>query len=104
MTNEFEPFTLPKKPLCEAQIERAVCEYAKSKGILVYKFSSPAHVSVPDRMFLRDGEVIFIEFKAPGNKATATQLREHDRLRNQEFEVHVIDDIENGKELIDEIF
>ena len=37
--------------MLEKDIEKAVCDYAKSKGVLTYKFSSPNHVGVPDRIF-----------------------------------------------------
>ena len=38
--------------LLEKQIERSVCDYAKSIGFLVYKFTSPERAAVPDRMFI----------------------------------------------------
>ena len=63
--------------MLEKEIEKKVCDYAKSKGCLVYKFVSPAHRGVPDRMFITPkGRVFFIEFKAPGKKPT--QLQEHE--------------------------
>ena len=61
----------------EKDIESVVCNYAKTKGCLVYKFASPAHRSVPDRMFIAPhGKVFFIEFKAPGKLPTVGQRRE----------------------------
>ena len=36
--------------MLEKQIEAKVCEYAKTKGVLVYKFTSPARAAVPDRL------------------------------------------------------
>ena len=100
MIDDFEPFTLPKKPQGESDIERAVCEYAKSTGVLHYKFSSPGHKSVPDRIFLYREIILFIEFKAPNKHATAAQLREHERIRGQGFQVEVVDNIEDGKRFI----
>lgn len=87
--------------MLEKQIEKKVCDYAKEKGILVYKFSSPGHAAVPDRMFIFAGQVMFIEFKRGGEKPTAPQEREHARIRNQDVKVFVIDDVEKGKKLID---
>lgn len=86
----------------EKDIERKVCEYAREQGFLVYKFSSPARAAVPDRLLLRDGETFFIEFKAPGAVPTPAQLREHSRLGREGFEVAVIDDVEVGKQVIDD--
>lgn len=87
----------------EREIERKVCEYAKEKGMLAYKFSSPAHAFIPDRIFIFQGYVFFIEFKRQGNRPTAPQVREHERLRKHGVSVHVIDNAEDGKHLIDTI-
>ena len=38
--------------MLEKQIESKVCDYAKSKGVLAYKFTSPARAAVPDRLFI----------------------------------------------------
>lgn len=89
----------------EATIEKAVCEYAKSKGWLVYKFTSPGHLGVPDRLFiLPGGKVIFIEFKAPGKEPTPAQDREIRRIQTQGCHVWVCSDIEKGKAIVDAYF
>ena len=86
----------------EKQIEAKVCDYAKERGMAVYKFTSPNRMAVPDRMFVRpDGVIFFIEFKRGGQKPTDAQDREHDRLRQQKINVFVIDDVEKGKWVID---
>jgi hypothetical protein len=88
--------------MLEKQIEAKVCEYAKSKGVLAYKFTSPARAAVPDRMFIApDGRVWFCEFKREGQKPTAAQDREHTRLRQQKVNVFVIDNVAEGKTMID---
>jgi len=88
--------------MLEKQIEKKVCEYASTKGMLVYKFTSPSRSSVPDRLFIaKHGRVFFCEFKAPGKKATAAQLREHYRLQRQGVQVFVIDNIADGKDMVD---
>ena len=46
--------------MLEKQIEAKVCDYAKTKNVLVYKFTSPARAAVPDRLFIRaDGRMWF---------------------------------------------
>jgi hypothetical protein len=87
--------------MLEKQIEKAVCDYAKSKGFLVYKFTSPNRRSVPDRMFIRAGLVFFIEFKRAGAKPTAMQDREAQKIAAQDINVYFVDDIEMGKSIID---
>ena len=89
--------------MLEKQIEKTVCDYAKLKGFLVYKFSSPAHRGVPDRMFItQEGHVFFIEFKRKGNKPTPIQEREIKKLIDHGVKAFVVDDVDSGKKLIDD--
>lgn len=90
--------------MLEKQIEAKVCDYAKTKGMMVYKFTSPARAAVPDRMFIKNGRVFFIEFKRGGQKATEAQEREHHRLRQQAINVFVVDNVDAGKECIDTMY
>ena len=88
--------------LLEKKIERVVCEYARSRGHLAYKFTSPQRAAVPDRLMIAPGGfVYFIEFKAYGKKPTPQQMREHERLRVQGVNVYVIDNIDDGKGVVD---
>lgn len=88
--------------MLEKDIESKVCEYARSKGVLAYKFTSPARAAVPDRLFIApDGRVWFCEFKRGGQKPTPAQEREHDKLRTQKVNVFVIDNVIEGKTMID---
>jgi hypothetical protein len=88
--------------MLEKDIERKVCDYAKTKNILVYKFTSPARAAVPDRMFvLPNGVIFFIEFKRGGQKPTDAQEREHNRLRGHKVNVFVVDNVDAGKLVID---
>lgn len=91
---------MPK--LLERDIEVKVCKYAQDKGLLVYKFTSPNRMAVPDRLFINpSGKVFFIEFKQYGKKPTEAQNREHERLRGHNVLVFVVDNIEHGKFVID---
>lgn len=88
--------------MLEKQIEAAVCKYAKEKGILVYKFSSPNHIGVPDRIFFAPGGKVFlIEFKREGGKPTPMQVREADRLATVGHMVYFVDSINLGKTVVD---
>lgn len=89
--------------MLERDIEKKVCDYAKDRGILTYKFTSPSRTAVPDRLFIGPrGHMWFVEFKKQGLKPTAPQEREHQRLRQQRVEVWVVDSVESGKLMIDE--
>jgi hypothetical protein len=87
--------------MLEKQIEAKVCEYARERGLLVYKFTSPARAAVPDRLFiLPSGKAFFVEFKREGQKATPAQEREHHRLRQHKVSVFVIDNVDDGKAMV----
>lgn len=75
----------------EKDVEEKWCAAAKRYKWSAYKFSSPGNSSVPDRMFIRNGFVFFIEFKRPGKKPTANQLEEHKLMREKGMIVLVID-------------
>lgn len=88
--------------MLEKEIEAKVCAYAKEKGFLHYKFTSPAHFGVPDRIFFGDmGTVFLIEFKREGGKPTPAQDREAQRLSELDHRVYLIDTVEKGIEVID---
>jgi len=83
----------------ESTIEKKVSDYAKTQGWLSYKFVSPSNRGVPDRIYLKAGKCIFIEFKAPKKKPTKLQEKIISRIREQDLEVYIIDDIEKGKNI-----
>ena len=88
--------------MLEKKIEQEVCKYAKERGLDHYKFTSPNRVGVPDRMFVgHHGHAFFIEFKQFGKTPTACQQREIDKLQNRGFPVYVVDNVEQGKLVIE---
>lgn len=87
--------------MIEKMIERKICDYARSFGMIAYKFNSPARAAVPDRLFIYKGRFWFIEFKQKNKKPTAPQNREHDRLKAAGAIVFIVDDVQKGKSIID---
>jgi len=87
----------------ESKIEKEVSRYAKGKGWLVYKFSSPGQRGVPDKIFMKDGVMFLIEFKATGKHLRKLQERIADRIMNLGgFKVYKAPkSIEDGKLIID---
>lgn len=81
----------PLFPTKEKPVENSGNDYAKSKGWLVYKFVSPGNAGVPDRLYVRCGKVIFVEWKRPSKnpKARARQESQHNRLRRAGVEVYL---------------
>ena len=80
----------------ERDVEKKATDWAKKNGWLTYKFVSPSNRGVPDRVFIKDGHVVFIEFKAPGKKPTPLQAQTIRKLKDAECEVHVFDDAESA--------
>lgn len=86
----------------EKDIEKRVCAYAVTMGILCYKFTSPARAHVPDRIFFLPGGGFFmVEFKRKGQVPTPAQRVEITKLQQQGATVYVIDNIEDGKRAVD---
>jgi hypothetical protein len=86
--------------MLEKDIERKACEAAKRAGWLAFKFMSPAQRGVPDRIFIKNGRIVFIEFKASGSKVTALQERMIERLKSHGCEVYVCDSMEAARDAL----
>jgi hypothetical protein len=78
----------------ESLIESKCCQWAKAQGWLSYKFVSPSQSGVPDRLFIRNAQVVFVEFKATGEQLRPLQVRVIDKMRANGATVHVIDSVE----------
>jgi len=61
--------------MTESQLEKKVCAWAKDSGISTLKLSGPNDRGKADRVFMRAGRIMFLEFKAAGKKPTALQGR-----------------------------
>lgn len=81
----------------ESYIEKNVCEFATSLGILHYKFTSPARKGVPDRIFFYRGGTMLIEFKRKDKSPTPLQEYNIKKLKEQKIDVYIIDDIDEGR-------
>jgi len=89
-----------KNPL-ERDIEKKVVAYAKSLKMLVYKFTSPACRSVPDRIFFTPSGIVFlVEFKRMGEKPTPAQTAEILKIRAKKVPVFVVDNVAYGKKVL----
>lgn len=91
---------LKNKIIRESTIEAKVVKYAQSKGWKVYKFVSPGNRAVPDRIFIKQGLVGMIEFKAPGKIPTKLQQKVIRELQSEKIPVSIVDSVELGKEVI----
>lgn len=91
--------------MLEKTIERCIVKYAKEKGIISYKFASPANRSVPDRIFINEhGIIVFIEFKNLGKSLSKLQQFTFKKLKDRGCNIHIVDSIEQGQFVIDNSF
>ena len=87
----------------ESLIEKKVCEHAKSLGWLVFKFKTANHRGVPDRIFMRDGIVLFIEFKAKNGKLSKLQEITIRNFQVNKIPTYIVASVEQGKAIFDRI-
>ena len=83
----------------EKTIEGYFTRKVKERGALAWKFVSPGHAGVPDRIvLLPGGKCCFAEIKAPGRKPRKLQKAVMERLKKQGFDVWVIDSHDKVRE------
>lgn len=97
------------RPDLEKDIERKLVFHCKSRNLLCYKFSSPAHRGVPDRVIIGYGKVLFLELKRKGEHPTELQMREimrinHAACNHGYVEATWCDSVPQGKLIIDQYF
>ncbi len=87
----------------EKSIEKAVCRWAKNHDIWSWKLTIAGWTGLPDRLFIYPNcRLVFIEFKATGKKATPLQSMVQEKLRRRGFEVHTVDNKEDGIRILNE--
>jgi hypothetical protein len=85
----------------ESSIEAAAVAYAKKRGWWQMKVMRASVRGIPDRWFIRDGALLVIEFKSERGRLSDHQSRRIEELRQQNVDVHVVDNIEQAKELLE---
>jgi len=89
--------------MLEKVIEKKVCDYAKTQRMIVYKMNPLNNRGIPDRLFLTaGGDIFFIEFKQLGKKPNDNQEREIARLRANNIDVYVIDNVADGIKVVND--
>ena len=84
----------------ESDIEDACVKWAQANRWLSFKFEVPGYCGWPDRLFLKDGVAVFVEFKAPGNEPRALQAYYLQKLREQHFLAEWCDNFEDFKKIL----
>lgn len=96
-----QPRAAARRPR-ERIVEKACCDYAKSKGCLVLKMDARRHIGIPDRLFvLPTGRVLWVEFKRPGATPTEIQWSRIIKLQKMRQIADWFDDAESFRRVLD---
>lgn len=87
--------------MIEKDIEEKICDAARDSGWLVLKLTSPSRRGAPDRMLIRDGDVVFLEIKTPKGRLSAPQVSCIKELRAHGATVGVVDSLKAAMEVLD---
>lgn len=87
--------------MLERDIEQKLCAMAKARGGLAIKWTAPGMTGVPDRIvFMPGGRIHLVELKRPGERPTPLQARIHQMLEEMGTPVHIIDNVDKIRELL----
>lgn len=84
----------------ESDIESYLVERVRDMQGEVRKVKWLGRHGAPDRIVMVSGRTIWVELKAPGEKAKPHQVREHDRMRRMGQHVVVVDSFEGVDEVL----
>ena len=83
----------------EETVELYLKKKAEAKGFLCYKFVSPGHNGVPDRIVIGNGHTVFVETKAPDGVLRKQQAHRIKEMKQRGASVYVA----YTREQVDEI-
>lgn len=84
----------------ESDIESYLVERVRDMQGEVRKVKWLGRHGAPDRIVMVPGRTIWVELKAPGEKAKPHQVREHDRMRRMGQYVVVVDSFAGVDEVL----
>lgn len=77
--------------MVEKAVEMPVVVRAEKAGWFCRKVQWVNRVGAPDRLFIKDGRTVWIEFKDRGEMPRLSQVLEHDRMRTAGAEIYSCD-------------
>lgn len=86
--------------MSERDIEAYLVERVRTLGGEVRKVRWIGRRGAPDRLVMLPTRLLWVELKAPGERAKPHQVREHDRMRRMGQRVVIIDSIEGVDEVL----
>lgn len=85
----------------EKKIERDSVRTAEEDGWMVKKFTTPGRRGAFDRLFIKGGRVLFIEFKDPDGDISPLQMEEYDNLIEHGADAYFCNSNEQCKQILE---
>lgn len=86
--------------ILESRIEREATAYAIARGWWECKIIQASKNGIPDRLYIRDGVTLFVEYKRPGELPRPQQEKRMAELRAKGVHAVWVDSVERAKELL----
>lgn len=86
--------------MVEASVELTVVMKAEKAGWFVRKNAWLGRRGGQDRVFIKDGRTVWIEFKDTGKEEQALQRRNREKMQAAGAECHVVDNIADGLRIL----
>ena len=91
--------------MLEKQIESRMGQMVKRRGGLYFKFVSPGHPGVPDRIIIAPGgKCTFVELKTEVGRLSGIQKYVIGKMRAQGCDVRKVQGWDEAKALVEELF
>lgn len=91
--------------MLEKELEKKCCNYAKKHNYICIKLANYGLGSnfYPDRLFLRNGKIFFVEFKNPNKKGKLSlgQREYFKDVEEQDCNIYIVDNYDYFKNIID---
>lgn len=87
----------------EAAIERRLTQAVRKAGGIAFKFTSPGHSGVPDRLILLPGRVLFVELKTETGKLSKLQAVTQKLMRKLGADVRTLYGMDQVNRFIEEV-
>lgn len=86
--------------LPESKVESRSTDVAKVNGWWSRKFKTPTNRGAPDRIFVKEGRVVFIEYKRVGKVPTPLQRQVAAEMLDHDAEVWWTDSVRGTKSIL----
>ena len=86
--------------MLESKIEKDSVKEAAKHGWLSYKFLSQLNKGLPDRLYIKNGHTVYIEYKQPGKTVSKLQAKVHQIFAKHGVKVHVCTSVAETMEVL----